>query len=51
MHVYLSGLLPYTDSEGSKTPSSPEPEAKKDTKRESKKRKESRIQSSQESKR
>ncbi|KAM6176541.1 calcium-dependent secretion activator 1 isoform 8-T8 [Erethizon dorsatum] len=51
MHVYLSGLLPNTDSEGSKTPFSSEPEPKKDTKRESKKRKESKIHSSQEPKR
>ncbi|XP_069906738.1 calcium-dependent secretion activator 1 isoform X3 [Oryctolagus cuniculus] len=51
MHVYLSGLTPNTDPEGSKTPSSPEPEAKKDTKKESKKRKDFKIQANQEPKR
>ncbi|XP_033612858.1 calcium-dependent secretion activator 1 isoform X11 [Fukomys damarensis] len=51
MHVYLSGLPPNTDSEGSKTPSPSESETKKDTKRESKKRKEFKIHSSQEPKR
>eukprot|EP00074_Homo_sapiens_P113007 XP_024309568.1 calcium-dependent secretion activator 1 isoform X13 [Homo sapiens] len=51
MHVYLSGLPPNTDPEGSKTPSPPEPEAKKDTKKESKKRKDSKTQANQELKR
>ncbi|KAM5280272.1 calcium-dependent secretion activator 1 isoform 1-T1 [Ctenodactylus gundi] len=51
LHVYLSGLLPNTNSEGSKNPSQSEPEAKKDTKREFKKRKEPKIQSSQEPRR
>ncbi|GAB5568199.1 calcium-dependent secretion activator 1 isoform X17 [Prionailurus iriomotensis] len=44
MHAYLSGLLPNTDPEGSKTPSPSEPEAKKDTKKESKKRKDCKTQ-------
>uniref|UniRef100_A0A2K6RZ83 Calcium dependent secretion activator n=1 Tax=Saimiri boliviensis boliviensis TaxID=39432 RepID=A0A2K6RZ83_SAIBB len=51
MHAYLSGLPPNTDPEGSKTPSPPEPEAKKDTKKESKKRKDSKTQANQEQKR
>nr|XP_045241863.1 calcium-dependent secretion activator 1 isoform X2 [Macaca fascicularis] len=51
MHVYLSGLPPNADPEGSKTPSPPEPEAKKDTKKESKKRKDSKTQANQEPKR
>uniref|UniRef100_A0A2K6LI78 Calcium dependent secretion activator n=1 Tax=Rhinopithecus bieti TaxID=61621 RepID=A0A2K6LI78_RHIBE len=51
MHVYLSGLPPNADPEGSKTPSPPEPEAKKDTKKESKKRKDSKTQANQELKR
>ncbi|XP_032146228.1 calcium-dependent secretion activator 1 isoform X8 [Sapajus apella] len=51
MHAYLSGLSPNIDPEGSKTPSPPEPEAKKDTKKESKKRKDSKTQANQEQKR
>nr|XP_037859631.1 calcium-dependent secretion activator 1 isoform X5 [Chlorocebus sabaeus] len=51
MHAYLSGLPPNADPEGSKTPSPPEPEAKKDTKKESKKRKDSKTQANQEPKR
>ncbi|XP_064223357.1 calcium-dependent secretion activator 1 isoform X2 [Aotus nancymaae] len=51
MHAYLSGLPPNTDPEGSKTPSPPEPEAKRDTKKESKKRKDSKTQANQEQKR
>uniref|UniRef100_A0A2K5Y611 Calcium dependent secretion activator n=1 Tax=Mandrillus leucophaeus TaxID=9568 RepID=A0A2K5Y611_MANLE len=51
MHVYLSGLPRNADPEGSKTPSPPEPEAKKDTKKESKKRKDSKTQANQEPKR
>ncbi|KAM6169720.1 calcium-dependent secretion activator 1 isoform 2-T2 [Rhynchocyon petersi] len=51
MHVYLSGLPPNTDQEGSKTPSPSEPEAKKDTKKESKKRKDLKTQTNPEPKR
>ncbi|XP_037593981.1 calcium-dependent secretion activator 1 isoform X16 [Cebus imitator] len=51
MHAYLSGLPPNIDPEGSKAPSPPEPEAKKDTKKESKKRKDSKTQANQEQKR
>nr|XP_055200183.1 calcium-dependent secretion activator 1 isoform X1 [Nyctereutes procyonoides] len=51
MHAYLSGLLPHTDPEGSKTPSPSEPEAKKDTKKESKKRKDYKTQANPEPKR
>ncbi|XP_012498096.1 PREDICTED: calcium-dependent secretion activator 1 isoform X5 [Propithecus coquereli] len=51
MHVYLSGLPPNTDPEGRKIPSPPEPEAKKDTKKESKKRKDFKTQANQEPKR
>nr|XP_023475906.1 calcium-dependent secretion activator 1 isoform X4 [Equus caballus] len=51
MHVYLSGLPPNTDPEGNKTPSPSEPEAKKDTKKESKKRKDFKTQANPEPKR
>lgn len=51
MHVYLSGLPPHTDPEGSKTPSPSEPEAKKDTKKESKRRKDFKTQANPEPKR
>ncbi|XP_036724927.1 calcium-dependent secretion activator 1 isoform X3 [Balaenoptera musculus] len=51
MHAYLSGLTPNTDPEGSKTPSPSEPEAKKDTKKESKKRKNPKTQANPEPKR
>ncbi|XP_064352423.1 calcium-dependent secretion activator 1 isoform X2 [Camelus dromedarius] len=51
MHVYLSGLPPNTDPEGIKTPSPSEPEAKKDTKKESKKRKNPKTQANPEPKR
>ncbi|XP_045688153.1 calcium-dependent secretion activator 1 isoform X16 [Phyllostomus hastatus] len=51
MHVYLSGLPQNTDPEGSKTPSPPEPEAKKDTKKESKRRKDFKTQTNPEPKR
>ncbi|XP_066208153.1 calcium-dependent secretion activator 1 isoform X7 [Saccopteryx leptura] len=51
MHVYLSGLPPNTDPEGSKTPSPSEPEAKKDIKKESKRRKDFRTQANPEPKR
>ncbi|XP_055269256.1 calcium-dependent secretion activator 1 [Moschus berezovskii] len=51
MHVYLGGLPPNTDPEGSKTPSPSEPEAKKDTKKESKKRKNPKTQANPEPKR
>ncbi|XP_031200902.1 calcium-dependent secretion activator 1 isoform X13 [Mastomys coucha] len=51
MHAYLSGLLSNTDFQGGKSPPSPEPEAKKDPRRESKKRKESKPHPSQEQKR
>ncbi|XP_071078368.1 calcium-dependent secretion activator 1 isoform X1 [Desmodus rotundus] len=51
MHVYLSGLPPNTDPEGSKTPSPSEPEAKKDTKKESKRRKDFKTQANPEPKR
>ncbi|XP_036014512.1 calcium-dependent secretion activator 1 isoform X6 [Mus musculus] len=51
MHVYLSGLLSNTDFQGGKSPPSPEPEIKKDSRRESKKRKESKPHPSQEQKR
>ncbi|KAF0882239.1 CAPS1 protein, partial [Crocuta crocuta] len=51
MHAYLSGLPPITDPEGSKTPSPSEPEAKKDTKKESKKRKDCKTQANPEPKR
>lgn len=51
MHVCLSGRLPNPDFQGGKTSSSPEPEAKKEPRRESKKRKESKIHPSQEQKR
>ncbi|XP_066100541.1 calcium-dependent secretion activator 1 isoform X7 [Saccopteryx bilineata] len=51
MHVYLSGLPPNTDPEGSKTPSLSEPEAKKDIKKESKRRKDFRTQANPEPKR
>ncbi|KAG8523867.1 Calcium-dependent secretion activator 1, partial [Galemys pyrenaicus] len=44
MHVYLRGLLPNADPEGSKTASPSESEAKKDTKKESKKRKDPKTQ-------
>uniref|UniRef100_A0A4W2IP65 Calcium dependent secretion activator n=1 Tax=Bos indicus x Bos taurus TaxID=30522 RepID=A0A4W2IP65_BOBOX len=51
MHAYLGGLPPNTDPEGSKTPSPSEPEAKKDTKKESKKRKNPKTQANPEPKR
>ncbi|XP_076787671.1 calcium-dependent secretion activator 1 isoform X15 [Arvicanthis niloticus] len=51
MHVHLSGLLSNTDFQGGKSPPSPEPEAKKDPRRESKKRKESKPHPTQEQKR
>uniref|UniRef100_A0A8C5XSL2 Calcium dependent secretion activator n=1 Tax=Microcebus murinus TaxID=30608 RepID=A0A8C5XSL2_MICMU len=51
MHAYLSGLPPNTDPEGSKIPSPPEPEAKRDAKKESKKRKDFKTQANQEPKR
>uniref|UniRef100_M3YZQ2 Calcium dependent secretion activator n=1 Tax=Mustela putorius furo TaxID=9669 RepID=M3YZQ2_MUSPF len=51
MHVYLSGLPPNTDPQGSKIPSPSEPEAKKDTKKESKKRKDYKAQANPEPKR
>uniref|UniRef100_G1MA12 Calcium dependent secretion activator n=1 Tax=Ailuropoda melanoleuca TaxID=9646 RepID=G1MA12_AILME len=51
MYVYLSGLPPNTDPQGSKTPSPSEPEAKKDTKKESKKRKDYKTQANPEPKR
>nr|XP_020746984.1 calcium-dependent secretion activator 1 isoform X4 [Odocoileus virginianus texanus] len=51
MHAYLGGLPPDTDPEGSKTPSPSEPEAKKDTKKESKKRKNPKTQANPEPKR
>ncbi|XP_036122505.1 calcium-dependent secretion activator 1 isoform X3 [Molossus molossus] len=51
MHVYLSGLPPSTDPEGSKTPSPSEPEAKKDTKKECKRRKDFKTQANPEPKR
>ncbi|XP_067611163.1 calcium-dependent secretion activator 1 isoform X13 [Pseudorca crassidens] len=51
MHAYLSGLTPNTDPEGSKTPSPSEPEAKKDTRKESKKRKNPKTQANPEPKR
>ncbi|XP_037655480.1 calcium-dependent secretion activator 1 isoform X3 [Choloepus didactylus] len=51
LHVYLSGLPPNTDPEGSKTPSPSEQEAKKDAKKESRKRKDSKIQANPEPKR
>lgn len=51
MHVCLSGMLPNTEFQGGKTLPSPEPEAKKDQRRESKKRKESKTHPSQEQKR
>ncbi|XP_030618217.1 calcium-dependent secretion activator 1 isoform X12 [Delphinapterus leucas] len=51
MHAHLSGLTPDTDPEGSKTPSPSEPEAKKDTRKESKKRKNPKTQANPEPKR
>ncbi|XP_026977094.1 calcium-dependent secretion activator 1 isoform X2 [Sagmatias obliquidens] len=51
MHAYLSGLTPHTDPEGSKTPSPSEPEAKKGTRKESKKRKNPKTQANPEPKR
>ncbi|XP_036896730.1 calcium-dependent secretion activator 1 isoform X8 [Sturnira hondurensis] len=51
MHVYLSGLPQNTDPEGSKTPSPSESEAKKDTKKESKRRKDFKTQANPEPKR
>ncbi|KAM9185789.1 calcium-dependent secretion activator 1 isoform 6-T6 [Dugong dugon] len=51
MHAFLSGLLPNTDPGGGQTPSPPEPEAKKATKKESKKRKALKTQTNPEPKR
>ncbi|KAM9593071.1 calcium-dependent secretion activator 1 isoform 6-T6 [Trichechus inunguis] len=51
MHAFLSGLLPNTDPGGGQTPSPPEPEAKKATKKESKKRKALKTQANPEPKR
>ncbi|KAM5315319.1 calcium-dependent secretion activator 1 isoform 5-T5 [Glossophaga mutica] len=51
MHVCLSGLPQNTDPEGNKTPSPSAPEAKKDTKKESKRRKDFKTQANPEPKR
>lgn len=51
VHVYLSGPPPNTDPDKSKTPSPSETEAKKDTKKESKKRKDFKPQANSEPKR
>lgn len=51
VHAYLSGLPPNTDPDKNKTPSPSETEAKKDTKKESKKRKDFKPQANSEPKR
>lgn len=51
MHVYFSGLPPNVDPDGRKSPSPSEPQAKRDTKKESKKRKDFKTQANLEPKR